>query len=299
MARSLKVPFVFEVRDLWPQSLVGVGASSSESLLYRCLDRTARFLDRRATHIVATTHQQRRQIVEMGIASDRVSVVMNGVDDGFRPCPEKAQALRAELNCADKFVAIYAGTLGMAHGIDTILRVAKLLEHRPEIAFWLVGDGAEREAILRQIAELGLSNVRWIGRQPRTRMPEFLTAADACLVTLRREKVFETAVPSKIFEAMAMGKPVILGVEGEARAIIEQTQAGLAVTPDDAEAILGALLRLEADRVFARRLGENGILAVRNRFARSRQAEEYLAVLGRCISPSTGAADLCTMSSSG
>ena len=286
IARALGVPFVFEVRDLWPQSLVAVKASSNRSLLYRSLDRIARFLYQRATHIVVTTARQREAVAAYGIPLEKISVVRNGVEESFLPSPAEAEKLRADFGCSDKFVALFAGTLGMAHGIETLLEAARRLAAYPEIAFWLVGEGAEREGVLRRMEEMRLSNVKWFGRQPRSRMPAFLTAANVCLVTLRREKIFETSVPAKIFEAMAMSKPVILGVEGEAKEILLEARAGLAVTPEDPAALAEAIIKLWRNPRLGIELGESGRRAVLQKYSRKKLAAEYLELLSRLVGES-------------
>jgi glycosyltransferase involved in cell wall biosynthesis len=198
--------------------------------------------------------------------------------DGAR---EARQALRQELGLEEKFVLLYAGTLGMAHGLETVLLAAARLRERDEVAFLVIGEGAEREQLLARSRELRLKNLRYLGKQPREKVPVYLLAADACLVPLRRREVFKTAIPSKMFEAMAAARPVLLGVEGEAQEILLEAGAGIAVPPDDSEGLANAILRLYQHPELARALGANGRRAVREKYSCRQQARAYLELLGR------------------
>jgi glycosyltransferase involved in cell wall biosynthesis len=279
------LPWVFEVRDLWPESLVGVGQAAADSLLYRSVGRVASFLYRRATHIVVDGEWKRRHLIEQGVDEKKISVVRNGIEENFCPDPNSANALHArrqlrqELGLGDEFVLLYAGTLGMAHGLETILQAADRLRGRRDIAFLIMGAGAERGQICERVEKLRLANVRVLDKQPRERVPEFLAAADACLIPLRNQEVFKTAIPSKLFEAMAAGRPAILGVEGEAKEILLASQAGLAVRPEDSEAMVAAILRLRNEPSLCQALGRNGRQAVLEKYLRPTQAAKYLSLL--------------------
>ncbi len=284
-ARSL--PWVFEVRDLWPESLVGVGQAAAGTLLYRSVGHVANFLYRRATHIVVDGEWKRRHLIQQGLEESRISVMRNAIEEDYCLDPysdsaqEARQALRQELGLREEFVLLYAGTLGMAHGLETVLLAAARLRDRGEVAFLVIGEGAEREQLLARSRELRLTNVRYLGKQPREKVPAYLLAADACLVPLRRSEVFKTAIPSKMFEAMAAGRPVLLGVEGEAKEILLDAGAGIAVPPDDSEALANAVLRLCQHPELARALGANGRRAVREKYSCRQQARAYLELLGR------------------
>lgn len=279
------LPLVFEVRDLWPESLVGVGQTTASSLLYRSVGHVANFLYRRATHIVVDGEWKRRHLIQQGLEERRISVMRNGVEEDYCPDPysDNAQrarhALRDELGLRNEFVLLYAGTLGMAHGLETVLLAAERLHDRREVILLVVGEGAERQQLLARSRELRLTNVHFLGKQPRERIPTYLLAADACLVPLRRREVFKTAIPSKMFEAMAAARPVILGVEGEAKQILLDAEAGLAVPPDDSEALAQAILRLREQPELGRALGASGRRAVRVKYSRQQQAKAYLELL--------------------
>jgi colanic acid biosynthesis glycosyl transferase WcaI len=279
------LPWVFEVRDLWPESLVGVGQAAADSLLYRSVGRVADFLYRHATHIVVDGEGKRQYLVDRGLEERRISVIRNGVEEDFCLDPDSDAArrvrhnLREEWGLGDEFVLLYAGTLGMAHGLETVIEAAERLRDRTNIVFLLVGAGAERAQLCQLVKDMRLSSVRVLEKQPRERVPDFLAASDACLVPLRNKEVFKTAIPSKMFEAMAAGKPVILGVEGEAKEILLASQAGLAVQPEDPKAMAAAILRLQEQPSLCRALGRQGRQAVLERYLRPTQAVKYLELL--------------------
>ena len=295
-ARARRVPFVFEVRDLWPQSLEAVGQTSRRSLLYRTLDRVADFLYRNADHIVLDGAWKRRELVASGVPPEKISIVMHGVAEDFAFAPDSPVAqeerarLRNRIPLRDGFVVLYAGTLGMAHDLETVLAAAGRLRVHPDIVFILIGEGAHREQVMARIEELRLANVRVLGKLPRPEIPKWLAAADACLVPLRKREVFKTAIPSKMFEAMAAAKPVILGVEGEAQEILADARAGIAVPPEDPEALAEAILRLRQDARLARELGANGRRAALGKYSRAKQATAYAELLARVASVPTAAA---------
>ncbi|HKS97365.1 MAG TPA: glycosyltransferase family 4 protein, partial [Terriglobia bacterium] len=284
--------YVFEVRDLWPQSLEAVGQTSRQSLLYSALDHVAKFLYRRADHIVVDGEGKRRELAALGVPIEKTSVVRNGVAEDFALDPDseayrrERERVRAELGMTNQFIVMYAGTLGMAHGLGTVLEVAERLAGHRDIHFVLIGTGATEAQLVaynrpkgaRQ-PEHGDRKVRFLGKLPRPEIPAYLAAADVCLVPLRRSEVFKTAIPSKMFEAMAAAKPVILGVEGEAKEILEDAQAGVAVPPEDPEALAGAILRLKADAALARELGASGRRAALEKYSRRKQAAAYLELL--------------------
>jgi colanic acid biosynthesis glycosyl transferase WcaI len=280
------LPWVFEVRDLWPESLVGVGQASANSLLYRRIGRLAGFLYRHSTHIVVDGEWKRRHLIHQGVEERKISVIRNGIEESFCLTPDSADArtarldVRKELGLRDKFVLLYAGTLGMAHGLETVLQAADRLRDCREIVFLLMGAGAERGQLREAVEALRLPNVRLLKKQPREKIPAYLAAVDACLVPLRNQEVFKSAIPSKMFEAMAAGRPVILGVEGEAQEILLASRAGLPVRPEDPEALVAAIVKLRDDPSLCRILGGNGRQSVMEKYLRRTEAAKYLGLLG-------------------
>jgi glycosyltransferase involved in cell wall biosynthesis len=233
-------------------------------------------------------------LIQQGLEERRISVMRNAIEENYCLDPQSRrgrqarQEVRQELGLRDQFVLLYAGTLGMAHGLETVLLAAERLRDRGDVVFLLIGEGAEREQLLERSQELRLGNVYFLGKQPRERVPVYLAAADACVVPLRRSEVFKTAIPSKMLEAMAAAKPVILGVEGEAKEILLGAQAGIAVPPDDSDALAQAILRLCQHPELGRALGANGRRAVREKYSRPQQAKAYLELLAGLVSAPQG-----------
>ena len=285
VALSRRRPFVFEVRDLWPQSLEAVGQASAGSLLYRAVGRLADFLYRHADRIVVDGEWKRRALVAAGVPSEKIALIRNGATDDFCLDPTSSSArearerVRNDLGLSGRFVVLYAGTLGMAHRLETVLEAAFQLRERGELAFLMIGEGADREKLMEQSGRMGLTNVLYLGRQPREAIPRYLAAADVCLVPLRRSEVFKTAIPCKMFEAMAAAKPVVLGVEGEAKEILTAARAGIVVPPEDSSALATAILRLWSHPRLCCELGENGRDAVLRKHSRAGQAKAYLKLL--------------------
>lgn len=276
-------PWVLEIRDLWPESIVTVGAMKRGAAI-KLLEAIEAFAYRQADLVVSVTDGFVPHIRERR-ADGRIAVVKNGVD--LTTFAEPDATVEAEFRAAHgltgKFVAAYVGTHGMAHRLDTVLEAAELLRDRSDIAFLLVGDGAERERLVAEVAARGLSNVVMLVQQPKSAMPGIWAASDAALVLLRRVDTFKTVIPSKMFEAMAMACPMILGVEGEAQALMEAGGAGIAITPESAAELAAAVKRLADDPAFAAQLGESGRSFVAREFDRRVLAERLLGEMQQLV----------------
>lgn len=281
IAALRRVPFVFEVRDLWPESIVAVGALAAGHPIVRKLEQVEEHLYRAASAIVVVTDSFRERLLERGIPAEKVHVVKNGVDlDRFHPAP-KATALRARLGWEKLFVAAYAGTHGMAHGLDAVLDAARLLRDQPQIRLLFVGEGAERQRLEQRAWDEGLVNVRFLGALPREEMAEVYHSADALIVPLRRAELFKTVIPSKIFEILACERPVLLSVEGEAQRLVEASGGGISLPPEDPAALAKAIIELEQDPQRAAELGREGRAFVQRHFDRKTLARRYLGILAR------------------
>jgi colanic acid biosynthesis glycosyl transferase WcaI len=271
-------PFVFELRDLWPDSISAVGAMQ-EGAAIRFLRRVEYWLYRRAARIVSVTHSFKEILVRNGIPADKIAVVPNGVDpEAFTPGPKPA-ALERQLGLEGKFVAAYVGTLGMAHGLGTILDAAERLKAREDIAFVLVGTGAEHAKLEAEARERGLANVRFVGAVSKAEVKDYWRLCDVALVLLRDLPLFRHVIPSKIFEAWGTGRPVILGVAGESAGIVEAAGGGVVIPPEDAAALAGAIGRLADDRAAAEALGQAGRNHVEREYDREDLAGRMLEVL--------------------
>jgi glycosyltransferase involved in cell wall biosynthesis len=274
-----QTPWVLEIRDLWPESILTVGAMRP-SLAIRLLQRLESLAYRKAQRIVSVTDSFVSHINRQGGRPDRIAVIKNGVDLDFFEQPARgddlARGFADKHALTGKFVAAYVGTHGMAHRLNTILGAAKILEHDGRIHFLLVGDGAEHEALLSEKRALGLANVTMTGQLPRDMMPAVWSLTDVSIIPLRRSELFKKVIPSKMFEAMAMRRPIVLGVEGEARELLEAAKSGFAVTPESPEELAAAIVRLADDRALAEEFGNNGRVYVEAHFDRRVLAQRYL-----------------------
>jgi glycosyltransferase involved in cell wall biosynthesis len=285
LLRRRRRPWVLEIRDLWPESVVAVGAMR-RGLVIRLLERIERAAYRAADALVSVTDSFVPHLLGPRRGKGPLAVIKNGVDLAFfdlAAAAEAGPALRRALGLEGKFVAAYVGTHGMAHGLDTILDAAERLKDSPDIAFLLVGDGSERERLQREAARRGLPNVHILGQRPKSDMPAIWQLTDVSLVLLRRLDTFKSVLPSKMFEAMAMQRPMILGVEGEARALLETAGAGLAVTPEDSAALAAAVSRFAGEPGLGPAMGRAGRAHVEEHFDRERLARTYAAFLAECV----------------
>jgi colanic acid biosynthesis glycosyl transferase WcaI len=290
-SRLRRVPWVLDIRDLWPESIIAVDALQPGFWLW-LLKVVERFCYRRAAHIVSASDAFRSHFVHCGIRPNKVAVVTNGVDLNLFAADIAAadrERFRERHGLSGKFVAAYVGTHGLAHQLEVILEAADRLRARSDIAFVLAGDGAERERLVAQCRAMALTNVMMLPLMPRAETPELWAASDAGVVTLRPAPLFELVIPSKMFEAMAMRKPVILGVRGEARRIVESGDCGLTFAPGDAAALAARVTALADDPALAQRLGENGYRLATAQYDRQVLANRYLAVLQRVAGASRAA----------
>lgn len=287
LAFSRQIPFVFEVRDLWPESLAAVGVGNERSLLHQALGGIAGFLYDRADRVVVVTPAFKDRLIERwNVPSEKIEVVENGVEtDLFVPSSNNARAdLRKELDVESCFLVCYVGTMGMAHGLETLLDAAATLQCRnPCVQFLLIGEGAEKQRIQSLAQSRNLSNVRFLDQQPREKIPALISAADACLVLLKKADIFKTVIPTKMLECMACARPLILAVEGQAQRIIEDAGAGLVIEPENADALVSAIDQLAAHRDSARALGEKGRTYAVQNFSRASTARKYIELLESCV----------------
>ena len=274
-------PLLLEIRDLWPESVAAVGALRSRHAL-RLIDWMARWAYRAAARIVTVGEGYRRGLESRGVDPGRIEVVMNGVDHAlFRP-RQPDPTLQARLGLVGRFVVAYCGTIGLAHGLEVVLRAATVLreKQRRDIVFLLIGDGARLDALRAAAAQTALDNVIFTGQLNRSHVPAVLACAHASLVHTRATETFDDVIPSKIFDGAAMGLPCIVGVGTFARRFVEDAGCGICIQPEDAEGLATTALRLAADEALRRRMGDAGrALAVK--FDRKRLAARYLRIIER------------------
>lgn len=242
-------PFVFELRDIWPESIRAVGAMKDSRAL-DLLEKLELFLYQRARLIVSVTYAFKENLVVRGIDPGKIVVVRNGVDlTRFRPM-DKDDALVEALDLKDRFTVGYIGTHGMAHALATLLEAASILQERHgdrSPRFLFVGDGAEKARLKQHACDLGLKNTIFVDSQERGEMPRYWSVLDTTVIHLRRNDLFKTVIPSKMFECFAMGIPILLGVEGESAEIIAKTGAGVSFEAENPHALADLIEALESD----------------------------------------------------
>ena len=270
-------PFVLEVGDLWPATIIGIGLMK-RNLGLRMVEKVELAMYRRARGIVALSNLIKRDLVERGVPDAKVSVATNGVDlhrYGKRP---KDDELVAKYGLAGKFVAAYIGTHGMSHALERIIEAAELLRGNDDVRIMFVGSGAAREGIMKQAEELGLHNVLFIDEQPKESIARYWSLCDVAIVHLRNSPVFATAIPSKIFEAMGMGLPMIIAApDGDAKEIVAKENAGIVLPAEDPRGLADAILRMKTDDELRNRLATNSYGAASS-YTREEQARKVLAV---------------------
>jgi len=281
LAFSRQVPFVFEVRDLWPESLIAVGVGREDSLLHHSVAGIAGFLYDHADRIVVVTPAFKDRLMrDWRVPADKIAIVENGVEtDLFSPAIG-GDYVRKQFGLEGRFVASYIGTMGNAHGLETLLDSAAALQsQRSDVLFLLIGEGAEKDRIKSLAQSRALTNVKFLDQQPREKIPACIAASDACLVLLKKTDVFKTVIPTKMLEFMSCARPVILGVDGQARQIVEDAGAGLVIEPENSVALSQAIARLQSNREFGLSLGKNGREYILQNFSRARTAEKYIQIL--------------------
>ncbi len=271
LAYLKQCPFIFLVSDLWPEAAIQMGM-----LRGRMLIRLSEWLEwstyQRASVVWVVTEGVRDLLIRRGLSPERIFLLTNGVDTTlFRPLPQ-VQA-RTELGWDERFTVLYAGTHGLAHGLTTILEAAEQLQEHTDIHFIFAGDGATKADLIAQAQRRNLKNVTFLDAQPHDRLPLLLAASDVCLVPLRNVRLFETTLPVKMFEVMACARPMVLGANGKARQLAEQ-EAGAAiyVEPENAPALVSAILYLREYPEQAELLGQRGRSFVEERFDRDQLA---------------------------
>lgn len=277
-------PWIFELRDIWPESIRAVGAMKKERLL-DALEKVELFLYRKATTVISVTQAFKRNLIDRGIEAEKIFVVTNGVDiSRFSPIP-KDERLLDELNLQDNFIVGYIGTHGLAHGLDTLIDAAKAMsdiEAAKQVRFLLLGDGAHRERLQARVRKEAISNVLFVETVSKNEITRYWSILDASIIHLRRSDLFKTVIPSKLFECMGMAVPVLHGVDGESASIVLEHDVGLTFEPENHVEMMERILLLYGDAKIRRRLAKNGPIAARH-FDRRDLAERMLSLIEGCV----------------
>lgn len=266
-------PWIMEVRDLWPESIAAVGAMN-KGVMYRFFEWLEMRCYHSAKRIVVVTDSFKRKLRERGVSTDKIDVIKNGVClEAFRP-RDKDKDLLHKLNLDNKIIIGYVGTHGMAHKLDFILRCAKRLESDSKYHFLFLGTGGEKENLLKLKDELRCTNVTMLDPVAKAEVGRYLSVVDIALINLRKSELFTTVIPSKIFENAAMQCPILIGVDGEAREIVEGYGAGLFFEPEDAESFVVKLKEITRQDIYAK--CQEGCSTLAKDFDRKHLAERMM-----------------------
>ena len=289
VSRLKRIPFVFELRDIWPESIRVVGAMGDSRLL-DALEVVELFLYRKAALIVSVTHSFKKNLVNRGVDANKIVVVTNGVDTSrFKP-QQRDEALALQLGVQGKFIVGYIGTHGLAHSLNTLLDAAQRLQNTSEgagISMLFLGDGAQKSQLKAKALEMGLRNVVFVDSVSKEQVVCYWSLLDVSIIHLRKTELFTTVIPSKLFECMGMGIPVLHGVAGESAEIVEREKCGQVFEPENAEALCANVLMLKQQPPLRETFGSNGLAAAR-RYDRRELAQAMLDEIELMVEQSRG-----------
>jgi hypothetical protein len=258
LAKLRRAKLVVDLRDLWPDEVVAVGAAREGSVPIRVLRMIERWMYRSADVVTCTTRAFEDTVAERGVGPEKRRLLPNGADvELFRPLPRENE-IEAQYPFGDRLVVMYSGLLGIKHGLETVIEVAALLRDREDVVFFLRGEGPRRAALEEQVRELGLTNVLFGGERPIEETPYLLARADVCVTNLLPDAYLEKIVSVKVFEYLACGKPVVGGLRGEGARVLEESGGGIAVEPGDPQAMADAVSELLDSPERRAELGEAG-----------------------------------------
>ena len=286
--KLLRRPFILEIRDIWPDSIIAVGAMKNQSII-RLLEIMENRLYSWSESIVTVGEGYQKELIGKGVESKKISIIPNGLDhEQFSP-REPDQSMIEKYNLQSKFVCSYVGTIGMACGLDVVIRAGEILREKgnENIVFLLVGEGAFRNNLQSEAERLELKNVIYTGRLDKQLIPNILSISDVCLVHLKRKALFRTVMPTKIFEAAGMEKPIILGVEGYAAKLVQEADAGILIEPENENQLVSAVEKLADDLHLCRSYGQDGRSYFVRYFDRDRLASDYLTLITEHIKNKT------------
>lgn len=287
LSRIKRVPFVFEISDLWPESIKGLGLIKN-CYVYKILEKIELFLYKHSSVIIAQTNAFKNNLVSRGIDSNKIKVILNGVDTNiYKPFSNKNQKIVREYHLEEKFVIGYLGTLGMAHNLKNIIDMAKHIEeYSKNIVFLFIGEGAEKENIIQHAQSIRSKNTLFLPMQPKSEIQNWWSICDVALITLKNIEIFKTVIPSKIFEATGMGLPIMLvAPDGEASQFLHEEKFGVHILPEDIESFTRQAIDLSQNESRRSTLS-HASLKVAKIYSRERQAKEFINyVMEKIYSP--------------
>jgi len=282
LSKKYKKPYIFEVRDLWPAIFIELGIIKNKFLLI-VLEKLEIFLYENAAKIVTVTESFKRNIINRGIPKEKVITITNGVNPQFFKPRKRDLNFIKKFSVENKFVVLYTGAHGISHSLEKILEVSYKMKGNRKIHFLFVGDGAEKKPLQDIVKNKNLLNVSFFPAQKKEDMPYIYSVADVILVPLKNLKLFDTFIPSKIFEIMAMGKPIIASVKGESAKILNHSRGALLCDPEDVDGISGHIETLFKNNNLKETLGKNGLIFVNKFYNRDRLAHKYEKLFNNII----------------
>lgn len=278
-----RIPFVYEIQDMWPETIAATGMVSN-GWATRMLGRLAQIVYHRASAVTVSSPGFKRNLINKGVPADKIHVIPNWADeDIYLPVPYD-QTLAAEHGLRDRFNVIFAGNLGAAQALGTVLDAAAQLQDLADVQFVLIGDGLDEAALRQRAAEQGLANVRFIGRQPEKQIPSLLAIADVLLIHLKRDPLFEITIPSKTVAYLACGRPILAAVAGDAAEVVREANGGLVCPPQDPTALAANVRNLyRMSRAEREAFGQAGRAAFLQNFTRSRLLERYQELFNQVV----------------
>ncbi len=276
LSKFKRKPWIFELRDLWPESIKTVGAMK-QGLIINNLEKIELFLYKDADIVIPVTNAFKENLLKRGIKEDKISVITNGSNMNLFSPRDKDKSLLKELKLQNKFIVGYIGTHGLAHSLDFIINALSKIKNK-DIHFLFIGDGAMKKNIVDLAIEQKIENVTFLNSVSKNEVPNYLSIIDISLTPLKKEDNFKTVIPSKIFEAAAMSKPTLLGVEGQAQEIIEKFNAGVCFEPENEEDFLEKLNDLYSNKNLYKKLQE-GCQLLAKEYDRKILADKMLDII--------------------
>jgi len=274
-------PFVLSIQDLYPETAIELGMLKNRYLI-SLSKKMEKFLYQKSDQIAVISDGFKKNLMSKSVESSKIKVIPNWVDLGFITPAPRDNHIRAEYEMEDKFMVLFAGTMGLAQDLETIIEAAKLVQDTDDILFVLVGHGVAEEKLMNMCREYSLENVKFIPIQPRERIPAFLAAADICLATLKSKPLFNITIPCKIYEIMSAGRSIILGVDGDAKKLVKEANCGICVEPENPREMVDAIMRLYENSDLRMEYGRNGREYVIQNHSRWKLTGSYERLLREC-----------------
>lgn len=279
LSKLKRIPMIFEVRDLWPESAIDTGVLTNKWLI-----RLSYWLEKKSYQSscwinVLTPAFEQALIEKKNIRPDRISMIPNGADmDIFKP-GELNNWVREKHNLQDKFVVTYVGAHGRANALIQLVNIAEKLKNNDDIRIMLVGAGMEKPMLQEEVQKRGLNNIVFVNAVPKEQIVDYIAASDVCTAVLKKVDTFKTVYPNKVFDYMSAKRPIILAIDGVARKLVEEAKAGVYVEPENPDEFINALVKLKNNEGICRELGENGLKYVAKNFDREVLADKYISVI--------------------